>query len=334
MISLTLSIFSAPNPGKLNEDAYVSLVQGETALLAVFDGTTQRLKARRFAELLAGLGPGWTTARLAAQLAASTLVKQASAAPDQPLSEMLLAVNDVFRAQFEGLYGELSAEALLRDEPDLDLLREDPRYLRLALPSCAATLARIDLAAGRLAFAHAGDTALISFGRGGAARLHTQDQIGGHDARTLQTALALQRSRGAAHLSDVLDDPTVQQINLRNRIYHNYLDHSGQPDPAVGVGVLNGLPALAHYIQAGEMALDEVEGLLLCTDGFLWPAPAGESPAQQAERLGAMRAQITGGGLAAYAERLRAAEDADPHHDRWPRIKPHDDITALLAGLA
>ena len=101
----------------------------------------------------------------------------------------------------------------------------------------------------------------------------TGDQMGSHDAEALKLARRIQAERGAAHLADVLDDPRVLEFNWRNGLYHNYVDVDGHVDRSMGVGIINGLPQLEAYLQQETLGLTDVCGVLVCSDGFPWPAP-------------------------------------------------------------
>jgi hypothetical protein len=100
----------------------------------------------------------------------------------------------------------------------------------------------------------------------------------------------------------------------------------------VGVGVINGLPQLADYIEAGTAELTQVAGCLVCSDGFIWPAEWDEQPAAAQARWRHMAEVIQQEGMQRYFAQLRAAESADTTLDRYPRFKVHDDATGVLVG--
>ncbi len=318
---LTTLSDAAVMPDHRNEDAFWADLNGDHALLMVADGASRRLKTSRTRDLF---GPDTTAARFAAQVVRETMADAASAAPH----DLLIQANERLAAHWRSVYGDLSAESLAQQEPALaDDLRSDPRHIRWALPVCVATVARVDQAQQQLSFAHAGDTALLLFHRDGRVTAPTINQMKYHEDNTLFFALSLQRRQQAAHLADVLDDPRVKALN--NALYHNYVDENGDIDLNVGVGVVNGLPQLDEYMQTAEVDISAVSGILLCSDGFLWPAPLDESEADCAARLQAMRTTIERDGLEAYCESMRAVEAADAGRDQYPRFKIHDDATAV-----
>jgi hypothetical protein len=157
--------------------------------------------------------------------------------------------------------------------------------------------------------------------------------MGNHDGEVFQLARKLQAESGAANLADVLDHVQVAEANRLNGLYHNYVDAQGATDLKVGVGVINGLPELETYLQRGTIDLHEVSGVLLCTDGFLWPAPLDESIADREKRFQNMRERIERDGLRGYYRDLRAVQAADAIRDAYPRFKIHDDCTAIFVEL-
>ena len=318
---------AAPTAGHRNEDAFFARREGDQVFLLVADGAGQRLKTTKTAALFDRFGPECSAARFASQTMRETMAEHYRTNSPR---ELLLRANAALYAAWCSVYGEMSVEALIQQEPQLAAeLEADPRRIRLALPVCVATVARLSLADKQLEFAHAGDTALLLFHRDGRVISLVPDQMGPHDADALNFARVLQARKGAAHLAQVLDDPQVRAINRGNGLYHNYEDENGDPDPALGVGVLDGLPQLEHYLYSGTVDLNDVSGILLCSDGFQWPAPLDESEAEQAARYRLMREHVENAGLDRYYEALRAEEAADRDRDRYPRFKIHDNSTAV-----
>ena len=317
----------APIPGRPNEDTCGVYSDGTRVSLFVADGASQRLTTTQTAALYDRFGDHTTGGRFAAMMMHE--VFEGFHHNDLP-ADRLIEANKGIAAVLSGVYGDLSAEAFLHLEPQLaPYLDDDPRLFRLALPVCVVTAVEIDLSQHQLTYAHAGDTALFLFHRDGRVTSPTGDQMGNHDAEALGLARQIQIEQGAAHLADVLDDPRVIDRNKRNGLYHNYIDEHGQTDRRVGVGVLNGLPQLEAYIQQGVLDLSDVSGLLVCSDGFPWPAPLEESDDEKAARFRLMRDIIERDGLRGYFEALRATEQADSTRDRYPRFKIHDDSTGI-----
>jgi len=313
-----------------SEDVLAVLCGEQNAHVLVADGAWQRIQTTRHLQpLLDRYGNETTPGRYAALVTRDTTLMHAVQHPSSPLREALLAANHQLRAQLATVWGALSTGAVLEREPDLTPLRDDPRLLRLILPVCVATLARIDLIGQTLDFAHCGDTALYVYYRDGRVEQLTDDQMQQHDERALERALQLQKEQGAANLIDTLFDERVTAVNREHGIYHNYEDAFGKPDTTVGVGTINGLPQLAAYIQEGRWSLDGVDAVLICSDGFSLPAPFRENRADTTTRLERMRARIEQNGLAGYIQELRTVERADETRDRYPRFGLHDDATAV-----
>jgi serine/threonine protein phosphatase PrpC len=320
-----------PVPGRLNEDTCGIYSSGATDWLFVADGAGQRVHTQQTADLFAGFGEHTTAGRFAAGLVQQTFE---IFAPHYDPGELLLQANRDLHGKLCGLYGSLSAAALRQHEPALiPYLDEDPRLLRLALPVCVATAVQLDRHTGRLRCAHAGDTALYLFHQDGRVTQPTSARISSHDDEALRLAVQMQRERGLAHLADALTLPEVAEANRRNGLYHNYVDDHGQPDLNVGFGVINGLPVLEAYLYRFELPLTDVTGVLVCSDGFPWPAPLDESAEARQARLNAMRARIERDGLRGYYAALRACEQADSDRDQYPRFKVHDDCTAVYVAL-
>lgn len=298
--------------GRANEDACCFHHGGDWLALAAIDGATVRVQAQALAPLLATYGPGVSAAAYAAYVTRDSIAAQPHLAP----AEMLLTANVVLNTALSGVYGALTPEAVFAAEPGLVAYAHDPRFFRLVLPVCVATAARLDLAAQRLDYAHAGDTALLLFLADGDVR-------------------AVAGGAGDALPADfgTLPREEIARRNIESGIRHNYTDANGQPDATLGVGVINGQPELAHYLQTGTESLAGVEAVLVCSDGLLWPNLPGEDAAGQRARLAHMRALIEGEGLAGYVERLRAEEQADSQRQRYPRFKIHDDATGLYVRL-
>ncbi len=320
---------AAPIPNRANEDAYHVSHDANAVLIAVADGASQRLKTNSLLPLLKNEDKHVTLAGYAARLTTRTIANHRYWQP----VDMLLAANFMLRQQLMRVWDDVTASAVLHHEPALQLLREDPRYVRLALPVCVVTVARIDLMTRTLHYAHAGDTALLVFYDDGRVISVTGDQIGPHDAQALSLARQILQESEMEHFSEVVRNHRVVEANRRNGIYHNFVDEKGNPDIKRGVGVINGLPQLSAYIQQGELSLEGVSGVLVCSDGFLWPAKWGETRDEMVNRLQSMRQLIELHGIDGYYRALRDEEKADATFDTYPRFKQHDDATGVYAKI-
>lgn len=312
------------------EDTYLVHHNGEQITVMVADGAPQRVRTTdSLLPMLAQYGEGTATGRYAAYLSRDVVSQQASSA-NTSLRDMALAANNRLRTELERIYGEITAEAVLRAEPSLEKLKEDPRFVRLILPVSCLTLARLNLYTGTFDYAHAGDTAVFLLYKDGRTVQVTPDQMAQHDDKMrleIQHIIDETGSRDRETLMANFD--RFQHVNVNNGIYHNYEAADGTTDHAVGVGVINGLPQLEAYIVEGSLHIDALEGVILSSDGFFWPSVLGETEAQAAERVSHMGHLLREHGLHGYMERLREEERADADGSRYLRFGSHDDATAV-----
>ena len=303
----------------LNEDTFFLHADDISLTAAAIDGATSVMTAQILAPLLGEL--------TGAAYAARHVRDRFGLTVRLPLYEMLTEANSSLRENILAYYGRF--ESIVWREDALSAYVDDPRYGRAALPACVLTLVRIKQR--QLFYVHLGDTSLLLFHNDGTVTVAVGGE--GRSSRDeMYTRLkALQSERGLASPSGLLNEGDIQQQMIARRVYHNYRDVTGTPGG--GVGVVNGLPEMTDYAEGGQIMLEDVAAVLVCTDGFLWPAEADESEAQVTQRLHKMRALIETDGLRGYYDRLRAAEIADFACDRYPRLKPHDDATALLIRI-
>ena len=314
------------SPDRRNEDAlFLQQVDG-VVLAAAIDGATERIPSTGLPTLLEVDYADMTSAAFAARVTRDALREHS----DLPPREMLVAANNRLRAALESVYGPLSPQAIFDREPGLSDWAHDLRYVRMVLPACVVTLIRYDTIRQQLEYAHLGDTALMFFQDDG-----TVQMVAGHDGRvssqgTLGMAQRIQQTDGLPHLRDAVAHATVIKRNLEGALYHNYVDEHEQLDPLRGVGVIDGLREAEAFIKTGALAVDaSTTGILVFTDGLMWPAEFDESPAQVQHRLQHMCSVIEGHGLRGYYDLLRTEETNDAQFDRYPRFKLHDDATGI-----
>jgi serine/threonine protein phosphatase PrpC len=327
-MNLSIVDDAMPVAGRENEDTWLLRHDDQQTLMMVADGATTRVVPTAMMDLIqATYSPATTAAGFAARATRDVIAQQTDHTP----AEMMIAANDALRAHLLAAYGDLSPEAIARKEPEMvDYIHEDPRLLRLVLPVCVATIAKIDHASNTLHYAHAGDTALFIFQRNGRVTWATQAN---DDSRVLKMVKQTQEDAGASHIADILTDARVIEANRRSALSHNYVDLDGKTNRERGGGVINGLPELADYMVTGTIALDDAHGVFVCSDGMFYPAPLGESGDERDQRLQMMRDVIVRDGLGAYTNKLRAEEAADATRDRYPRFKVHDDATGIYVEL-
>ena len=318
---------AAPITGRVNEDAYYLQSDSQTLLAAVIDGASVRKQLPSFNRLVAesALPPKATIATYAARLTKDFIRDNPTLAPRDLLSKANLRL----RQQLEEVL-PINAEAFIQDEPTYrDLLQKDPRFIRLMLPACVATVLKIDFETQTANYAHVGDTALICYDNDGSAEQLTTDQMGKYDEQALQVAVRLKAERNADHISDVTALDEVRSINTKNGLYHNYVAENGLTDIAMGVGVIDGLLEMDDYIEEGTFNLTDIDRLLLCSDGIPLPTKLGET-----SDLVAMGNKLKTLGLQGYYNYLRDIESKDVHRDEYPRFKVHDDATAIFLEFA
>jgi hypothetical protein len=318
----------------LTEDACFAGVYEHHAVIMAADGAPVRLHpvnslnalTARFADAYSA---DVTPSGVAARLVRDTVARRAHITPCVPPSALVEEANTALAETLCAIYGALDAQAVMEHEPTLTLLAEEPRAVRLALPACTYTIACVDRARSVVEFAHGADSALLAFMRGGEVRRLTPDQMRQHDDAAKRVWLsnpdqpaehAFFRARGVNR---------GREIDLLNGLYHNYIDAHGQPNPAVGVSVVDGLPEMHTYMVTGTEPLADIEALLVVTDGMFLPVPP-DAPDPDHARLHEMRALIEAHGLAGYIEALRAEEvrvrAANP-------LYRHDDASGVLLRL-
>lgn len=330
----SVSSISQGSPGatRINEDACYFSGTGDELYLLVADGASVRVSTATLDRFLAQRASGQTAASYAARLTRDVAAQLISSGSRPSPASLLLAANAALRATVEEVFGGITGDAFRESAPDLHVLHDDHRLLRLALPICVASAVRIDLDAATLHFAQAGDTDLFACRADGAVT-----RVAGGSRERDHIALGIAREQQQAspgsHFADFLRDAATLERNRYNGIYHNYVDANGAIDRTVGVGVINGLPQLAAYIEQGTLDLGDVRGVLVCSDGFIWPSPWDETPSQAEVRLRGMGQLLADEGVGGYLRRLRAAEREDAQLDRYPRFKVHDDATAIYVEL-
>jgi hypothetical protein len=322
-----------PDLSRVNEDRCYFCGSNDDLYILVVDGASVRINTSTLDCFVGAFGADTTAASYAAQITRNTIARAISTEASPSPRSLLLAANAALRSNMEAVYGGLTSEAVLRAEPGLEVVREDPRMIRLVLPVCVATIAHLDLNIATLEFAQAGDTALFVRHADDTAIRVTGETMQGHDRIALRLAKDKQSIRADTHIAAIVRDEQVLSLNRRNGLFHNYVDESGRADRSIGVGVINGLPELAEYIQEGTLALNGVRAVLACSDGFVWPAVWDESEVEKESRLLHMWQSIEREGLAGYIQALRALEKHDEQFDTYPRFKLHDDASAVYVEL-
>ena len=366
MTVVSVNAVSAPRaPDRVNEDGWVA-VEDRTlpgwVAAAVIDGASVRGLLPSLETYLGERGYGSHPAVMATRVVRCALYHSFTHPPMHP-RDALLKANRALRSALEAVPAMAEVYEILENsssEPLPQLLAKsaeplaaeirqvftslfpdgrwrslDTRYLRLLLPSCVATLVRINLSTRQFHFAHAGDTALVQVDAAGTIQSLCQDQMRPFDERMLQVALeAVQEPGNESHtvLQAMQSVPAVREMDRLNGVHHNYVDHKGQVQPEEGCGVVDGLAALSEYVQTGEGKLEPGDRLYLMSDGLTLPMhtpnatltpPVGDSVAR-------WRRALREGDLPILLHSVRDIAEEDASRDLFPRIHDHDDATALL----
>jgi hypothetical protein len=331
--------------GRLNEDAWIVMQAGpmnDRIIFAAIDGATTRLTPPPLQHYLDSLPSKLTPAAFAARLTRDAIARQVAEGLVTELRSIMIEANaDLGRALIR-LFGALTLEGMDFPEEVLATLAHDPRLVRLGLPACTVTLAEYNPATRQLRYAHVGDSSLMIAYRDGRVIVPTQPDVPNYESTLRQVTLTLRKHHPDLPLRELFQQPEIKKVNLHNALYHNYVDEHGLPQPKQGIGVVDGLPELRYFIQAGKIDLDEALFVCAMTDGLEWPANAQEVFADNAdeatllmhERREFIADQIQERGLQSYLDMLRQYEADDADHERYPRFKTHDDATGVLLRLS
>ncbi len=337
----SLEVVYQTSPGRLNEDAWLAMQSGpfgDTIIIAAIDGATTRLTPPPLQRYLDSLPVTLTPAAYAARLTRDSLARQIGSGMPADLRTLLLEANADLGRDLIRLFGALALECMGFPDEITGTLAHDPRLVRLGLPASVITLVEVDPAAQTLRFAHAGDTSLLVTYRDGRVSVPTQPETAPFDNALKHLALSLREHYPDLPFRELGQQAELGRENLHAALYHNYVDEHGLPQPSRGIGVIDGLPELRYFIRTGSLSLDDVAFVCVMTDGLEWSASAdevfadnpGDAAALMHERHAHMAALIGGLGLAGYLDEVRRAEVGDPDHERYPRMKTHDDAAGVL----
>jgi len=90
-------------------------------------------------------------------------------------------------------------------------------------------------------------------------------------------------------------------------------------------GVLNGEPEAVRFLRHGRESLDDVQAVLLFTDGLFLPKEDPDQP----DNWPLFVDLFLSGGLSAIHRKVRSLELLDPGCRLYPRFKTHDDVAAV-----
>ena len=170
--------------------------------------------------------------------------------------------------------------------------------------STSAAVVRIE--EGYFEFCQIGDCLIMVVRNDGSFTLLTPDSA--HDRDTLSL---WKNSHAPAGIT--IHEHLAEQIRtIRNNMNIFY-------------GVLNGEPEAVHFLRGGRESLDDVQAVLLFTDGLFLPK---EDP-HQPDNWPHFVELYLAGGLSAIHQQVRSLEQLDPGCRLYPRFKTHDDIAAI-----
>jgi serine/threonine protein phosphatase PrpC len=144
--------------------------------------------------------------------------------------------------------------------------------------------------------------------------IHTDNSyqiLGRDDNHDLETLL-LWQSLAQKRIADPWESMRAQNIKIRRQVNETY-------------GVLNGEQAALSFVQIGTLSLGNVKSIILLSDGLLLP----KEDSRQAEQWDIWTAEYLAGGLPEVLKTVRAIETADPNAWTYPRLKKHDDASAI-----
>lgn len=327
--SAKLSFMQDTSDNHLTEDALWAGVFETYTILAIADGAPQRIRPIKsmqpmLSKYAKAFGDHVTPSGVASRLFCQTTATLASKSIS--LAEIVNQANQKLAQELISIYGDLSCEAVLKQEPHLSILSQDERYLRMILPATTYTVARVNWPLGTLEIAHGADSALIAIYKDGSAKQLTPDQMVQHDKKVKEVLLNIPEAKAEHPFFQIQHNSRAREINQFNGLYHNYLDAKGNIDKEVGVSVINGLPQLMDYMFEVNVPIDNLKALLLITDGVFLPSE-GETSIQK------MCDYVMQYGLEAYIAFLRSEEK----RIRDVGINPfqgHDDASAILLSFS
>lgn len=189
----------------------------------------------------------------------------------------------------------------------------------LTLPASTATILKVTKTT--CSFAHIGDCFGIVYYKNGTSNVFTDDKNKQFDEKQFALIRAIAKEKNLSN-RQARKDPRVTES-----IFKMYYGRNNHPN-GNGSGLINGDPHLELYIHAETFSLQDVQSILLGTDGLL---PQGWSLAEEKDRQQLLRELQTGGFKKLFVTK-HETEDADPDWN-YIRYKHSDDATGILITL-
>lgn len=332
---LSVEIFSQASPiqGRVNEDRWFFIESRSSPhlmIFAVIDGAGVRKELPSLVKRLKDLYPNISPPAYVAKLLKSFVENRFLDSPECSLVETLVDANSFVRESMEKLIGNFDPATILSELDDKTLV-SDLRNLRLVLPACVITLARLNTISSQLEFAHLGDTSLLEIHLDGRVTRHTTDQMGNFDSLAFERIMNLKRELNLPHFCDAVSRPEGRQFIIDSGIRLNYVDINGHTNTSEGCGVINGMTEMIDYLETGVIKIDpdDTKAIILLTDGLEFPTPLHEKQEQSEEMLLQISRIVQEKGLRGLYTDIVDVTNKDKYFDEFPRTKLRDDATGI-----
>ncbi len=285
----------AESPDRQNEDAHVILEDEEVLVAGIFDGAT------KLSSVTGVTVAGEQGGRFAAQASVAGIEKEYI--KTSTARGLLIDANQ-----------EIANRLLLQGI-------ESEKKEATELSNTQAVAVRIDKVNGVIDVSAVGDVACLVKYRSGKIELVTPLDITLEDDQALIVAQELVQNEGIT-FTEAIKRPEVNNILFAGRARCNAPD--GQ-----GVGVLDGRKSAEKYMHTRQLAVSEVEELILLTDGMFLPTTVvGAEPDWRQ-----MVDIIDQTGLDGLRGKILEMKNSDPDFTKYPRFKKHDDTTGVIIKI-
>ncbi len=303
-LKLSINISAVTQAKKVetpNEDAYKIVERDGTLLAGVFDGVTCRIK---FSELDEETGARH----------ASHLLRQAFGLGElNDLKSYALAMNELLHEDSSKLSGA-----------DIDHAGH--------LPSSTGTIMRLDPKNNKLEICHAGDSWIMVKYRNGKTELLSLDTNLIHDSKVLTMFEDIAKDKGITFrqaMEQYKDEHHEELLHISDAKM-NPLDSKSVEgwDADYGTGAFNGQPGLSHYLIYDQIDLNNVDSILMGTDGIVpnYLSSNNEFNGQELFRI------VETEGVEGLRDAARKSSADDPEWQNH-RFKDNDDATAIYIKL-
>ena len=158
--------------------------------------------------------------------------------------------------EINGLQGEVAkANELLQNkmlEHKVDMRRKDHLW--------CTCIAAVQIDSEKLEYAQLGDCMIVAILRNGAMQVLTKDTVNGISKRAKKKREE-DRKKGLS----VPEEHVFQDVREQLK-YNRYL--ANMPN---GYSVANGMQEAMNYLQYGELQVEELSGIFICSDGLFHP---------------------------------------------------------------